>query len=381
MIRLNNLCKQFTTKDKTITAADNVNMHIKEGEICVLLGPSGCGKTTTLKMINKIIEPTSGEIFINEENVTNLENVKLRKKIGYVIQQIGLFPNMTIKENIAVVPKLLKWSKADINKRAIELMKMVSLDENYLEMYPKELSGGQQQRVGVARALAANPPVMLMDEPFGAIDPINREIIQDEFLKIQKKIKKTIVMVSHDIDEAIKMADKIAIFNNGILQQFDTPDNILAHPINSFVEDFVGKDRTLKRLNLFTAKDAINSDADFFSENDNIVEAVSLMKDKQLKSVFVLNDQSEPTGRLVLKDLNMRENVQGSCKNYAIELKSKIDINESLKNISSKMYLHTKSSFACVNENGRYIGEISQESISAFLNLAYSEAKTGFEDE
>ena len=139
MIRLNNLCKQFTTKDKTITAADNVNMHIKEGEICVLLGPSGCGKTTTLKMINKIIEPTSGEIFINEENVTNLENVKLRKKIGYVIQQIGLFPNMTIKENIAVVPKLLKWSKADINKRAIELMKMVSLDENYLEMYPKEL--------------------------------------------------------------------------------------------------------------------------------------------------------------------------------------------------------------------------------------------------
>jgi len=381
MIRLNNLCKQFTTKDKTITAADNVNMHIKEGEICVLLGPSGCGKTTTLKMINKIIEPTSGEIFINNENVTNLENVKLRKKIGYVIQQIGLFPNMTIKENIAVVPKLLKWSKSEIDKRAIELMKMVSLDEGYLKMYPKELSGGQQQRVGVARALAANPPVMLMDEPFGAIDPINREIIQDEFLKIQKKIKKTIVMVSHDIDEAIKMADKIAIFNNGVLQQFDTPDNILAHPANSFVEDFVGKDRTLKRLNLFTAKDAVNSDTDIFNENDNIVNAIKCMREKQLKSVFVLNDNKEPTGRLMLKELNMKENVQGACKNYSIELKSMILLSENLKNISSKMYLHTKSSFACVDDKGQYIGEISQDSISRFLNLAYAEAKVGYEDE
>ena len=381
MIRLNNLCKEFITKDKTTTAADNVNMHIKEGEICVLLRPSGCGKTTTLKMINKIIEPSSGEIFINGENVTSLENVKLRKKIGYVIQQIGLFPNMTIKENIAVVPKLLKWSKSEIDKRAVELMKMVSLDENYLNMYPKELSGGQQQRVGVARALAANPPVMLMDEPFGAIDPINREIIQDEFLKIQKKIKKTIVMVSHDIDEAIKMADKIAIFNNGVLQQFDTPDNILAHPVNSFVKDFVGKDRTLKRLNLYTVKDAINLDAPSFFENDNVENAKELMINKHLKSVFILNSKNEPTGRLVLKDLIVQGDVQGECGSFAIELKTKILVTENLKNVSSSMYLHTKSSFACIDDNGQYIGEISQGSISDFLNLAYVDASIGYEDE
>ncbi len=381
MIKLKNLCKEFITKDKTITAANDVNMHIKEGEICVLLGPSGCGKTTTLKMINKIVEPSSGQIFINGEDVTSLENVKLRKKIGYVIQQIGLFPNMTIKENISVVPKLLKWSKSDIDNRAVELMKMVSLDENYLSMYPKELSGGQQQRVGVARALAANPPVMLMDEPFGAIDPINREIIQDEFLKIQKKIKKTIVMVSHDIDEAIKMADKVAIFNAGVLQQFDTPDNILAHPANDFVKDFVGKDRTLKRLNLYTVKDALNIQAPAFLESDDIEIAKQLMIDKHLKSVFILNSKKEPTGRVVLKDLLIEKEVKGICKDFAIELKTKLFINENLKNVSSSMYLHTKSSFACIDDKGCYIGEISQDSISTLLNLAYSDTTVGYEDE
>ena len=288
---------------------------------------------------------------------------------------------MTIKENISVVPKLLKWSKKDIDARVIELMKMVSLDVNYLKMYPKELSGGQQQRVGVARALAANPPVMLMDEPFGAIDPINREIIQDEFLNIQKKIKKTIVMVSHDIDEAIKMADKIAIFNDGVLQQFDTPDNILAHPINSFVEDFVGKDRTLKRLSLYTVKDAINLSALSFNEFDDVQDAKKIMIEKHLKSVFVLNANKKPIGRLVLKDLIINEEAKGKCSAFSIELKTVLLGRENLKIVSSQMYLHTKSSFACVDNNECFIGEISQESISEFLNLAYMDAKVGHEGE
>lgn len=381
MIKLKNLCKEFITKDKTITAANKVDMHIKDGEICVLLGPSGCGKTTTLKMINKIVEPTSGEIFINGECVTKLENVELRRKIGYVIQQIGLFPNMTVKENILVVPKMLNWSKEDMEKRAIELIDMITLDRAYLDMYPKELSGGQQQRVGVARALAANPPVMLMDEPFGAIDPINREIIQDEFLNIQKKIKKTIVMVSHDIDEAIKMADKVAIFNDGVLQQFDTPDNILAHPANKFVEDFVGKDRTLKRLNIYKVSDVLNENVDYFFEEDAVIEAQNLMKEKHLQSVFILDKDRRPTGRLVYKDIKDIDEIKGDCKSFCIELKSKLSVTENLRIVSSQMYLHSKSSFVCIDDDGKFIGEISQGGISDFLNKTYQDIPIGYEDE
>jgi len=371
MIELKDLCKQFIAKDKMITAAHNINIHIKDGETCVLLGPSGCGKTTTLKMINKIIEPTSGEIFINGECVTKLQSVELRRKIGYVIQQIGLFPNMTIKENILVVPKMLKWGKWRMQSRAIELIDMVSLDRSYLDMYPRQLSGGQQQRVGIIRALASNPPVMLMDEPFGAIDPINRDIIQDEFIKIQKKIKKTIVMVSHDIDEAIKMADKIAIFNNGILQQFDTPDNILAHPTNKFVKDFVGKDRTLKRLSLFKVSHALDKNMEFFYEDYDVSKARELMREKHLLSVFIVNKDKKPVGRLVYKDIKDIDNLWGCCRDYCIDLLSKINIDENLRIVASQMYLHSKSSFACVDKSGVYVGEISQTSISNFLNKTY----------
>ncbi len=380
MIELKNLCKIFKTEDSDIIASKDVNMHVKEGEICVLLGPSGCGKTTTLKMINKIIEPTSGEIFVNGENVTNVDNILLRRKIGYVIQQIGLFPNMTIKENISVVPKMLHWTKEEIDKRADELMDMVSLERSYFYMYPKELSGGQQQRVGVARALAANPPVMLMDEPFGAIDPINREIIQDEFLKLQKKIKKTILMVSHDIDEAIKMADKIAIFKDGYLQQFDSPDNILAHPANEFVEDFVGKDRTLKRLNIYCAGDVMNRTPFLFNENDNVDDAIDVMRKNLLQSLFIVNDKKEPIGRLVYNDVKSLERSKDRCSKYAIELKSKIKENENLRFVSSHMYLHAKSSFVCINDKGEMIGEISQNGISEFLNKTYKEKMEGYED-
>ncbi|MDA7847909.1 ABC transporter ATP-binding protein [Sulfurospirillum sp.] len=380
MIELKNLCKTFKTKDNDIIASKDVNMHVKEGEICVLLGPSGCGKTTTLKMINKIIEPTSGEIYVDGENVTNVDNILLRRKIGYVIQQIGLFPNMTIKENISVVPKMLNWEKHKIDKRAYELMDMVSLDKRYLYMYPKELSGGQQQRIGVARALAVNPPVMLMDEPFGAIDPINREIIQDEFLKLQKKIKKTILMVSHDINEAIKMADKIAIFKDGYLQQFDTPDNILAHPINDFVEDFVGKDRTLKRLNIYNASDVMNRNPFSFNANDSVHDAIEIMKKNLLKSLFIINDKKEPIGRLVFNDVKDLSQSKDKCLSHMIELKSKIKENENLRFVSSHMYLHAKSSFVCIDDNGSMIGEISQDGISRFLNKTYLEKQNGYED-
>src|SRR6056297_397097 len=256
MIRLEKLTKIFDTPNGQIVAARDVDMEVPEGEICVLLGPSGCGKTTALKMINRLIAPTSGKIFINDEDTSTLTDVELRRNIGYVIQQIGLFPNMTIEENICVVPKLLGWESKKAKARASELLELVGLDPAlFLKRYPKELSGGQQQRIGVARALAADPPVMLMDEPFGAIDPINRAVIQDEFLKMQQDLKKTIMFVSHDIDEAIKMGDRIAIFRAGKLVQYSEPDELLAAPKDDFVESFLGEDRALKRLNLVKVRD------------------------------------------------------------------------------------------------------------------------------
>ena len=217
MIKLENLTKQFSQKHgQTFKAVDNVNLNVPEGEMCVLLGPSGCGKTTTLKMINRLITPSSGTILINGEDTSGMDTVTLRRNIGYVIQQIGLFPNMTIEENITVVPRMLGWDKARCKSRAEELMDMVAMDPHkFLHRYPREMSGGQQQRIGVIRALAADPPVLLMDEPFGAVDPINREVIQNQFLEMQRKLKKTVMLVSHDIDEALKLGDRIAVFRQG----------------------------------------------------------------------------------------------------------------------------------------------------------------------
>ena len=252
MIQIENLNKQFGS----ITAVEDVSFNVEEGQICVLLGPSGCGKTTTLKMINRLITPTSGTIRIGGRDTSELDSVTLKRSIGYVIQQVGLFPNMTVEENICVVPNLLGWDKTKSHKRAAELLEVVALDPaKFLKRYPCELSGGQQQRVGVARALAADPPVMLMDEPFGAIDPINREVIQDEFMRIQRLVGKTVLFVSHDIDEAVKMADCVALFHNGKIQQFGSSDDLLARPNSEFVANFMGGDRIMKRLRLLRAAD------------------------------------------------------------------------------------------------------------------------------
>ncbi|MGB0958199.1 MAG: ABC transporter ATP-binding protein, partial [Litorivicinus sp.] len=274
MITLDQLTKIFQTPDGPVVAADHVDMHVPAGEICVLLGPSGCGKTTTLKMVNRIIPATSGRVLIDGQDTTTMDTISLRRGIGYVIQQVGLFPNMTIEENISVVPKLLGWPKSKYLARAAELLDLVALDPNaFLKRYPNELSGGQQQRVGVIRALAADPPVMLMDEPFGAIDPINREIIQDEFLKMQQALNKSILFVSHDIDEAVKMGDKIAIFDSGKLIQLDSPDKTLAMPATPFVESFVGSDRTLKRLTLAKSQSVAERNAAAIGTDDAPPEA------------------------------------------------------------------------------------------------------------
>ena len=250
MIEFKGVSKTYPGSDRHVV--NDLSFEVPEGEICVLVGPSGCGKTTSMRMVNRLIEPTEGEILIDGEPNTAMSGTQLRRKIGYAIQQIGLFPHRTIAENIATVPGLLGWEKGRIRSRVDELLELVGLDpDDYRDRYPAELSGGQQQRVGVARAMAADPPIMLMDEPFGAVDPITRERIQDEFLRIQEDIKKTIVFVTHDIDEAIKMGDKIAILKQGgFLAQYDTPEEILANPNSEFVASFVGNDRILKRLSL-----------------------------------------------------------------------------------------------------------------------------------
>ncbi len=240
----------------TPDAVSDLSLVVPAGEICVLVGPSGCGKTTSMKMVNRLIEPTSGRITISGEDVASLPAVDLRRHIGYVIQQVGLFPHLTIGDNVAVVPKLLGWDRSRIDARVSELLEQVGLEEAYGRRYPSELSGGERQRVGVARALAADPPVMLMDEPFGAVDPIRRERLQNELLRLQEQVRKTIIFVTHDVDEAIKMGDRIAILQRGgILAQYDTPAEILAAPASEFVEHFVGADRGLKRLSLARVRD------------------------------------------------------------------------------------------------------------------------------
>ena len=254
MIRLEAVTKEFGDGQ---VAVDHLSLEVPEGDLCVLVGPSGCGKTTTMKMVNRLIEPTSGRIFLEGKDVTHEDPVTLRRRIGYVIQQVGLFPHLTIGDNIGTVPRLLGWDRARIRARTHELLELVGLEpDRYIRRYPHELSGGQRQRVGVARALAADPPVLLMDEPFGAIDPITRARLQGEFIRLQAEVRKTIIFVTHDLEEAVRLGDRIAILaEGGRLEQYDTPGHILGHPASSFVADFVGADRGLKRLSVTPIRD------------------------------------------------------------------------------------------------------------------------------
>jgi len=253
-IRLRGVTKRFPGSAQD--AVSDLDLDVEQGSIVVLIGPSGCGKTTTLRMINRLIELTSGTIEIEGEDVTGLPTTQLRRGIGYVIQQVGLFPHRTIEANIATVPRTLGWDKARIRARVEELVDVVGIDREMLTRYPDELSGGQQQRIGVARALAADPPVLLMDEPFGAVDPIVRTRLQDELLELQSRVHKTIVLVTHDLDEAIKIADKIVLLNvGGVVEQYASPDQLLREPASAFVASFIGEDRSMRRLNLATVAD------------------------------------------------------------------------------------------------------------------------------
>ncbi len=368
MIKLENLTKQFSQKNgQTFNAVDNVNLNVPEGEMCVLLGPSGCGKTTTLKMINRLIAPTSGKILINGEDTSALDTVTLRRNIGYVIQQIGLFPNMTIEENITVVPRMLGWDKKQCRDRASELMSMVALDPNkFLHRYPKEMSGGQQQRIGVIRALAADPPVLLMDEPFGAVDPINREVIQNEFLDMQRQLKKTVMLVSHDIDEALKLGDRIAVFRQGRIVQCASPDELLAKPASEFVGSFVGGDRTLKRLLLVNAGDVTDQQPTITVKRDtSLAEAFALMDDNDMRSVTVVDNDGKPLGFVKRREAR---GVQGECQEKLNPFRVTSKAEDNLRVVLSRLYEHNTVWMPIVDEDGRYSGEISQDYIADYLS-------------
>ena len=286
-------------------AVDNISMEIPAGEIVMLVGPSGCGKTTTMKMINRLIEPTSGRILIGDDDVTKRDPDELRRHIGYVIQGAGLFPHFTVGDNIAIVPKLLKWDKDRIAARVDELLDLVSLDPaQYRDRYPRELSGGQQQRVGVARALAADPPVLLMDEPFGAVDPITRQRLQDELLRLQEDLRKTIVFVTHDFDEAVKLGDRIAILQSGSkIVQYDTPEQILTNPADDFVRTFVGAGAALKQLTLTRIRDVGLHEAAVAHIGDDPADAVRTARSIEREHVIVLDAQDRPQRWLSLDEL------------------------------------------------------------------------------
>lgn len=300
MIKFKNVTKGYGT----FHAVHAINLEIRAGEIVALIGPSGSGKTTTLKMINRLIDPCEGEIFVNEKNIQKENAVELRRHIGYVIQHVGLLPHMTIADNVALVPRLNKWDKKAIECRVDELMSMVGLDPNvFRNRYPAELSGGQQQRIGVIRALAADPPVVLMDEPFSALDPISREQLQDELLRLQQKLKKTIVFVTHDIDEAIKLADRMCIMKQGQVVQLDMPERILRHPVNDFVQSFIGSHRISQIETLLPTLDEVMYKPKTAKVDWGLAESISSMKNHKVDTLLIVDERERLLGVVGVWDI------------------------------------------------------------------------------
>ena len=371
MIEYQNVRKIYGDGETAVTAVNDVSFKIAEGEVVVFLGPSGCGKTTLLRMTNKLESVTGGTISVGGRNIREIDPVRLRRSMGYVIQQIGLFPNKTIFDNIAMVPRVLKWDREKINQRVATLLELVKLDpDTYGSRYPVELSGGQQQRIGVARALAADPKILLMDEPFGAIDPINRDKIQDEFMRLQTRLKKTIAFVSHDIHEAIKMADRIAIFQAGQLVQYDTPEMILTQPKNKFVSDFVGADRALKVLGLIRARDAMNKNPkNILGADTPCPEAVNFFSEKSRTSAIVIKDD-KPIGYVTPRLVKFEEGpVSGVAEPYQVF----VEDDEPLRDVLSSMLMDSMTTYCVVDENGRFKGSITYQNIQKKILELYED--------
>jgi osmoprotectant transport system ATP-binding protein len=367
MIRLESVTKRYGDQ----TAVHALSLEIDEGDLCVLVGPSGCGKTTTLKMINRLIELTSGKIYLDGNDIMGVDPVDLRRRIGYVIQQVGLFPHQTVAENVATVPRLLRWDRRRIRARVDELLELVGLDPSqFARRYPSELSGGQRQRAGVARALAADPPVLLMDEPFGAIDPITRDRLQGEFLRLQREVRKTIVFVTHDIEEAVRIGDRIAILaQGGILQQYDMPAQILGSPATPFVADFVGADRGLRRLTVTPIELGDLETPPVVHQNDRLVDALQAM-DLERSEWAVVVDVDERLRGWISRDDALGEGVVGD---RAHRMEAWVPLQASLKQAFSEMLQHD-AGWVAVLDQDRFVGVLTPDSLHVALRRSIDDA-------
>ncbi len=366
MLAFENVSKQYA--DGT-SAVKNLNLNIDKGEFVCFIGPSGCGKTTTMKMVNRLIDITGGSIYVDGKDIREQNAVELRRSIGYVIQQIGLMPHMTIKDNIVLVGTLLKWSKEKKDKRARELLKLVDMPEEYLDKYPHELSGGQQQRIGVLRALAVNPPLILMDEPFGALDPITRDSLQEEFKKLQKELNKTIVFVTHDMDEALKLGDRIVIMKDGEVVQADTPDEILRNPANEFVEEFLGKDRLIQgRPDVTTVGQIMDEYPVTVKTGTTLKSAIATMRDKHVDSLLVVDADNTLQGFLDVEAINLNYKKANSVEEVMETDIFYVSEDSLLRDTVHKILRRGVKYVPVVNENRKLEGIVTRATLA---NIVY----------
>ncbi|MGW0833272.1 ABC transporter ATP-binding protein [Streptomyces prunicolor] len=352
MIRFEQVSKRYP--DGT-TAVDGLSFEVNEGELVTLVGPSGCGKTTTMMMVNRLIEPTSGRIFVNGEDIAGVDPVRLRRRIGYVIQQVGLFPHRTILDNTATVPSLVGWKRAKARARAAELLDLVGLDpKTYGPRYPEQLSGGQRQRVGVARALAADPPVLLMDEPFGAVDPVVREQLQDEFLRMQAAVRKTVLLVTHDIEEAVRLGDRIAVYGQGRIEQYNTPGAVLGTPATPYVAEFVGADRGLKRLSVTEIEPDDLEQPPVARVDESAQRAAERLRVEGARWAVVLDEQGELQGWVKADELTSG----GTVGELAHRMNAWVPVGAPLKQAFGVMLQHD-AGWVAVLDGARFLGVLT----------------------
>ncbi|WP_097867748.1 ABC transporter ATP-binding protein [Streptomyces sp. rh34] len=365
MIRFEHVTKRYA--DGT-TAVDDLSFEVAEGELVTLVGPSGCGKTTTMKMVNRLIEPTEGGIFLDGDDISTIDPVRLRRRIGYVIQQVGLFPHKTVLENTATVPHLLGWKRGKGRERAAELLDLVGLDPSvYGDRYPEQLSGGQRQRVGVARALAANPPVLLMDEPFGAVDPVVREHLQNEFLKLQAQVRKTVLFVTHDIEEAVRLGDRIAVYGQGRIEQFDSPATVLGAPATPYVADFVGADRGLKRLSVTPIEESDLDQPPVVHLDDPLATATERLRSQGARWAVVLDSRDNLHGwipadaRADAASGGVPDTAKGAVRAHARRMEAWLPLGAPLKQAFATMLQHDAGWIAVIDKEseGRFLGVLT----------------------
>ncbi len=350
----------------------DINLKLEEGQIIVFVGPSGCGKTTTVKMINRLIKPTSGQVLINGEDISKKNVINLRRNIGYVIQQTGLFPHMTIKENIEIVAKMQKMKSKEIEEKTRELLEMVGLDyEKFADRYPAQLSGGQQQRVGIARALITNPDIILMDEPFSALDPITRSQLQDELINIQTQFKKTIIFVTHDMDEAIKIADKICIMGKGRVIQYDDPETILKNPANEFVSNFVGKNRIWSSPEYIKVKDIMIEDPITCSQDISLLKCIKKMRYERVDTLLVIDRKGKLNGIITGKMIQKEKDHYKSVKEIMEQPRAVTSPEKSIVDILKEITEKNLSSLPVADENGILKGLITKSSLVTTLSQQF----------